>query len=57
VRGDTCNLKEKRPVRKYRFGWEYNIKMDVKEIGWTGFICLRDWWQALENKLLNLWVV
>jgi hypothetical protein len=30
--------------------------MGVK-IGWTGFTCVRDWWQALENKLLNLWVV
>jgi len=42
---------------KYTFGWEYNIKMGVKVIGWIGFFCLRDWWQALENKLLNLWVL
>jgi hypothetical protein len=47
----------KRSVRKYRFGWEYNIKMSVKGTGWTGFFCLRDWWQALGNKLLNLCVL
>jgi hypothetical protein len=34
-----------RSIRKYthRFGWEYIIIMGVKEIGWTGFFCLRDW--------------
>jgi len=31
----------KRSVRKCKFGWEYNIRMGVKEIGWTGFFCLR----------------
>jgi len=34
----------KRPLRRPRHRWEYNIRMDLNEIGWklwTGFIWLR----------------
>jgi hypothetical protein len=31
------------------------MKMDLKEIGWTGFFWLGDKCQALENTLLDLW--
>jgi hypothetical protein len=27
---------EKRPVGRPRSRWEYNTKMDVREIGWEG---------------------
>jgi hypothetical protein len=37
VRGGT-QPEGKNISSKYRFGWEYNIKMGVKEIGWTGYL-------------------
>jgi len=55
--GERSYMQPEGKRSKYTFGWEYNIKMGVKVIGWIGFFCLRDWWQALENKLLNLWVL
>jgi hypothetical protein len=27
---------EKRPLRRTRNGWEDNIRMDLREIGWEG---------------------
>jgi hypothetical protein len=49
--------------QKERDHWEdqYNIKMDLREIGWDG----TDWsdlaqnwdqWRALVNTVMNLWV-
>jgi hypothetical protein len=39
----------------------YNIKMDLREIGWDGVDWIdmaqdRDQWRALVNTVLNLWV-
>jgi len=34
----------KRPVRRPRHRWDYNIKMDLQEVGlgaWTGLIWIR----------------
>jgi hypothetical protein len=31
----------KRPLGRPRHIWEDNIKMDLKEVGWTGLIWLR----------------
>jgi hypothetical protein len=51
----------KRPLGRPRRRWVYNIKMDLREIGWDG----RDWielaqhrdqWRALVNMMMNLWV-
>ena len=41
--------------------WEDNIRMDLKEIGintinWIDSIHDRDYWRALVNAALNLWV-
>jgi hypothetical protein len=32
-------MKGKRPLKRPRRGWEDNIKMDLREIGWGGM----DW--------------
>ena len=47
-------------MEEYR-RWEDNIKMDLKEIGvsvrsWIDSAQDRDYWRALVNAALNLWV-
>jgi hypothetical protein len=42
--------------------WEDNIKIDVREIGWSGMNWIhlaqdRDQWRALVNTVMNLWVL
>jgi hypothetical protein len=43
-----------------RYRWEYNIKMDLREVGWrmdwTDAAQGRDKWQAVVNAVMNLWV-
>jgi hypothetical protein len=39
----------------------YNIKMYLGEMGWGGMDWIglaqdRDWWRALVNMVMNLWV-
>jgi hypothetical protein len=51
----------KRPVGRPRCKWVDDIKMDLGEIGWgdVDWIDLaqdRDWWRALVNVVMNLWV-
>jgi hypothetical protein len=47
----------KRIVRRSRYRWEDNIKMDLKEIGWevVGWVELRvrDLWRGVVNKVFN----
>jgi hypothetical protein len=48
-----------RPLGKPRRRWVYNIKMDLREIGWedVDWIDLaqdRDQWRALVNMVMNL---
>jgi hypothetical protein len=52
---------EKRPIGRPRRRWVYNIKMDLRDIGWDGM----DWidlaqdggqWRALVIMVMNLWV-
>jgi hypothetical protein len=52
---------EKRSLRKPRSGWENNVKMAIKEIGFE----IVDWiqlaqdagqWWALVNTVMNRWV-
>jgi hypothetical protein len=51
----------KRPLGSLRCGWEDNMKMDLREIGWSGMDWFdlaqdRDHWRALVNTVMNLWV-
>jgi hypothetical protein len=51
----------KRPLGRPRRRWVSNIKMDLREIGWSGMNCTdlaqgRDQWKALVNTVMNLWV-
>ena len=51
----------KRSLGRPRRRWEDNIRMDVKEIGintrnWIDSALYRDYWRALVNAELNLWV-
>jgi len=36
------NPEGKRPLARPRRRWEDNIKMDLHEVGWTGFILVTD---------------
>jgi hypothetical protein len=42
----------KTPLGRPRLGWEDNIKMVVKVIGWEGVD--RDQWRSLVNTVMNL---
>jgi hypothetical protein len=49
----------KRPLGRPRRRWVYNIKMDLREIGWEGMDWIelaqdRDHWRALVNTVMNL---
>jgi hypothetical protein len=49
----------KRQLRRRRSRWEDNIKMDIRDIGWSGMDWIdlaqdRDWWRALVNTVMNL---
>jgi hypothetical protein len=51
----------KRPLRRPRRRWAYNIKKDLLEIGWSGVDCIglaqdREKQRALVNAVMNLWV-
>ena len=52
---------EKRPLERPRHRWEDNIRMDLEEIGikagnWANSAQDMDYWRALVNVALNLWV-
>jgi hypothetical protein len=52
---------EKRQLGRPRHRWEDNIRMDLKEIGINTRNCVnsaqdRDYWRALVNAALSLWV-
>jgi hypothetical protein len=47
------------PLRRPRRRWEYNIIMDLQEVGWGGMDWIdmaqdRDRWRALVNAVINL---
>jgi len=51
----------KRLLGRPRHRWEYNIKMDLQEVGcggvdWINLAVDRDRWRALVNTVMNLWV-
>jgi hypothetical protein len=52
-------LEGKRPLRRPRRGWENDIKIDLRELGWSGVNWIypaqdRDQWMALVNTVMNL---
>ena len=55
----TVKPKRKGPLERPRPRWEYNIRMDLKEIGinrrnWVDSAQDWDYWRALVNAALNL---
>jgi hypothetical protein len=51
----------KRPLGRRGRRWKNNIKMDLREMGWSDIIWIylaqgRDQWRALLNTVMNLWV-
>jgi hypothetical protein len=51
----------KTPFGRPRRGWEDNIRIDLRKIGWeyVGFMHLfqdRDLWRGFVNTVMNLWV-
>jgi hypothetical protein len=51
----------KRPSERPRRRWEDNIKMDLREIGWSGMDWIdlsriRDQWRALVKIVMNILV-
>jgi hypothetical protein len=52
--------KGKRPPRRPKHRWEYDIRMYVREVGWEDLDWLhltqvRDQWRVLVNTVINLW--
>jgi len=49
-----------RPLGRPSHRWEDNSKMDLQEVGfgydWFELAEDRDWWRALVNAVVNLWV-
>jgi hypothetical protein len=48
-----------RPLERTRRRWFYNMKMDLREIGWGGMdwtdpVQDRDQWRALVNTVMNI---
>ena len=50
----------KRPLGRPRRRWEFNIKMDLREVGgggdWMELAQARDRWRALVNTVMNFLV-
>jgi hypothetical protein len=52
----------KRLLGRPRCKWEDGIRVDLREIGWGGVEWIhlaqdRDWWGAVVNVVMNLWVL
>jgi hypothetical protein len=52
----------KRSLERPRCKWEDGIRRDLRKIGWESVDWIqlaqdRDWWRALVNTVMNLWVL
>ena len=52
-------LEGKRPLGRQRRRWDYNIKMDIQEVGFVGMDWIdlaqnRDGWRGLVHTVMNL---
>jgi hypothetical protein len=59
--GHVACIEEGRERCLQGFGWEDNMKMDLREIGingvnWTGLVQERVQWRAFVNTVMNPWV-
>ena len=59
VQGAGGESRGEEPLGRTRRRWEYNIRMDLQEVGcgyedWIGLAQDRDRWQALVNAVRNL---
>ena len=57
----TSKPRGKRPLGRPRRRWEDNVRMDLRKIGinmrnWVDSAQDEDYWRALVNATLNLWV-
>jgi hypothetical protein len=53
------NPERKRPLGRRKHKWVDNIKMNLREIGWSGIYWIdlaqdRDQWRALVSTVINL---
>jgi hypothetical protein len=63
---NTCRIlmgkpERKRPLGRPRCRWVDNIKIGLREIGWSGMDWIdlaqhRHQWRTLMNMVMNLWV-
>jgi hypothetical protein len=56
------NSEGKRPLGRPRRRWEDGLRMDLRKTGWRGVEWIhlaqdKDWWRALVNAVMNLWIL
>jgi hypothetical protein len=62
VQGFDGKARRKETTGRPRHRWEDGIRMDLREIGWGSVEWIhlahdRDWWWAVVNTVMKLWVL